>query len=63
MLIIVFLFIFQTECANFVRLLQPFNKTHVYACGTGAFHPQCTFLHLGLNTEVNRKSHVYLSVQ
>lgn len=41
----------ETECANFVRLLQPFNKTHVYACGTGAFHPQCTYLHLGHNTE------------
>ncbi|XP_040015426.1 semaphorin-3D isoform X2 [Xiphias gladius] len=41
----------ETECANFVRLLQPFNKTHVYACGTGAFHPQCTYLHLGHNAE------------
>ncbi|KAK2861521.1 hypothetical protein Q5P01_001054 [Channa striata] len=41
----------ETECANFVRLLQPFNKTHVYACGTGAYHPQCTYLHLGHNTE------------
>ncbi|XP_068450064.1 semaphorin-3D [Clinocottus analis] len=37
----------ETDCANFVRLLQPFNKTHVYACGTGAFHPQCTYVHLG----------------
>lgn len=41
----------ETDCANFVRLLQPFNKTHVYACGTGAFHPQCTYLHIGHNTE------------
>uniref|UniRef100_A0A8D3DHG9 Uncharacterized protein n=1 Tax=Scophthalmus maximus TaxID=52904 RepID=A0A8D3DHG9_SCOMX len=41
----------ETDCANFVRLLQPFNKTHVYACGTGAFHPQCTYLHLGHNAE------------
>ncbi|KAM6947770.1 semaphorin-3D [Lycodopsis pacificus] len=41
----------ETECANFVRLLQPFNKTHVYACGTGAFHPQCTYLHIAHNTE------------
>ncbi|XP_068584205.1 semaphorin-3D-like, partial [Cebidichthys violaceus] len=41
----------ETECANFVRLLQPFNKTHVYACGTGAFHPQCTYLHVGHNAE------------
>ncbi|XP_070787086.1 semaphorin-3D-like [Enoplosus armatus] len=41
----------ETDCANFVRLLQPFNKTHVYACGTGAFHPQCTYLHVGLSSE------------
>ncbi|KAM9410320.1 semaphorin-3D [Pholidichthys leucotaenia] len=41
----------QTECANFVRLLQPFNKTHIYTCGTGAFHPQCTYLHLEHNPE------------
>ncbi|XP_013870771.1 semaphorin-3D [Austrofundulus limnaeus] len=41
----------ERDCANFVRLLQPFNKTHVYACGTGAFHPQCTYVHLGHNAE------------
>lgn len=41
----------ETECANFVRLLQPFNKTQVYACGTGAFNPKCTYLHLSPNTE------------
>lgn len=43
----------QTDCANFVRLLQPFNKTHVYACGTGAYHPMCTYIDLGHNVEVN----------
>ncbi|XP_061582557.1 semaphorin-3D [Cololabis saira] len=41
----------ESDCANFVRLLQPFNKTHVYACGTGAFHPQCSYLHLGGHLE------------
>uniref|UniRef100_A0A8C1ZZ97 Si:dkey-49n23.1 n=1 Tax=Cyprinus carpio TaxID=7962 RepID=A0A8C1ZZ97_CYPCA len=30
----------------------PFNKTHVYVCGTGAFHPQCTYIDLGHNLEV-----------
>lgn len=39
------------DCANYVRLLQPFNKTHIYACGTGAFNPQCTYLHLDHDTE------------
>lgn len=42
----------QTDCANFVRLLQPLNKTHVYACGTGAFHPQCAYLRLGPSPQV-----------
>lgn len=46
----------QTDCGNFVRLLQPFNETHVYACGTGAFHPQCTYVHVGLSTQVSLDS-------
>uniref|UniRef100_A0A672SIN2 Semaphorin-3D-like n=1 Tax=Sinocyclocheilus grahami TaxID=75366 RepID=A0A672SIN2_SINGR len=33
-----------TECANFIRVLHSYNRTHVYACGTGAFHPTCAFL-------------------
>uniref|UniRef100_A0A8B9RFE9 Si:dkey-49n23.1 n=1 Tax=Astyanax mexicanus TaxID=7994 RepID=A0A8B9RFE9_ASTMX len=41
----------STDCANFVRLLQPFNKTHVYVCGTGAYHPQCTYIYLGHSVE------------
>ncbi|TRY93811.1 hypothetical protein DNTS_012180 [Danionella cerebrum] len=41
----------SVDCANYVRLLQPFNKTHVYVCGTGAFHPQCTYIDLGHNLE------------
>ncbi|KAJ3596162.1 hypothetical protein NHX12_002571, partial [Muraenolepis orangiensis] len=34
------------ECANFVRVLHNYNHTHVYACGTGAFHPTCAFIEL-----------------
>ncbi|TSK38443.1 Semaphorin-3D [Bagarius yarrelli] len=34
----------KTECANFVRVLHNYNRTHVYTCGTGAFHPTCAFL-------------------
>ncbi|XP_035244787.1 semaphorin-3D isoform X1 [Anguilla anguilla] len=41
----------ETECANFVRVLQPFNKTHVYVCGTGAYHPLCTYIDLSQSTE------------
>ncbi|XP_019736168.1 semaphorin-3D-like [Hippocampus comes] len=36
------------DCANFVRLLQAVNDTHVYVCGTGAFRPQCGLLRVGL---------------
>lgn len=36
-----------TECANFVRVLQPHNRTHLLACGTGAFQPICTFITVG----------------
>ncbi|KAJ1109534.1 hypothetical protein NDU88_006894 [Pleurodeles waltl] len=36
-----------TECANYIRLLHPFNRTHLLACGTGAFHPVCAFIYVG----------------
>ncbi|KAI1888162.1 hypothetical protein AGOR_G00182190 [Albula goreensis] len=37
----------HTECANFIRVLHSYNRTHVYACGTGAFHPLCAFVETG----------------
>uniref|UniRef100_H3B6V5 Sema domain-containing protein n=1 Tax=Latimeria chalumnae TaxID=7897 RepID=H3B6V5_LATCH len=37
----------QTECANYVRLLHPYNRTHLLACGTGAFQPVCAFVYVG----------------
>ncbi|XP_036434660.1 sema domain, immunoglobulin domain (Ig), short basic domain, secreted, (semaphorin) 3bl [Colossoma macropomum] len=37
----------ETECANFIRLLQPFNRTHLLACGTGAFQPVCALVYVG----------------
>ncbi|XP_045386002.1 semaphorin-3G isoform X1 [Lemur catta] len=36
-----------TECANFVRVLQPHNRTHLLACGTGAFQPVCALITVG----------------
>lgn len=42
----------QRECSNFVKVLQPFNQTHVYVCGTGAFHPVCSYLEVGKKLEV-----------
>lgn len=46
--------VLQTECANFVRLLQPHNRTHLLACGTGAFQPMCAFISVGHRGEVRR---------
>ncbi|NXA05158.1 SEM3G protein, partial [Sapayoa aenigma] len=36
-----------TDCANYVRVLHPYNRTHLLACGTGAFHPVCAFVYVG----------------
>uniref|UniRef100_A0A3Q3LUK4 Sema domain, immunoglobulin domain (Ig), short basic domain, secreted, (semaphorin) 3Aa n=1 Tax=Mastacembelus armatus TaxID=205130 RepID=A0A3Q3LUK4_9TELE len=41
------------ECSNFVRVLQPYNLTHLYICGTGAFHPICAYLEMGKRAEDN----------
>lgn len=43
----------QGECANFVRLIEPWNRTHLYTCGTGAYQPICTFINRGWRAEVN----------
>ncbi|XP_070608947.1 semaphorin-4G [Erythrolamprus reginae] len=34
----------KTECYNHVKLLQRLNSTHLYACGTYAFHPLCAYI-------------------
>ncbi|XP_062399079.1 semaphorin-4C [Sardina pilchardus] len=34
----------QTECFNYIRLLQTYDHTHLYACGTYAFQPKCTYI-------------------
>ncbi|XP_027022992.1 sema domain, immunoglobulin domain (Ig), short basic domain, secreted, (semaphorin) 3Gb isoform X1 [Tachysurus fulvidraco] len=41
----------QGECANFVRLIEPWNRTHLYTCGTGAYKPICTFVNRGWRAE------------
>ncbi|OWK63546.1 Semaphorin-3G [Lonchura striata] len=41
----------ETDCANYVRVLHPYNRTHLLACGTGAFHPMCTFIYVGYRGE------------
>ncbi|XP_038613677.1 semaphorin-4G [Tachyglossus aculeatus] len=34
----------QTECFNHIRFLQRLNGTHLYVCGTHAFHPLCAVI-------------------
>ncbi|KAF6731453.1 Semaphorin-4G [Oryzias melastigma] len=34
----------KTECFNHIRLLQRFNSTHLYMCGTHAFSPLCAYI-------------------
>ncbi|XP_051497829.1 semaphorin-4D isoform X5 [Apus apus] len=36
----------QTECRNYVRVLQQLNDTFLYVCGTNAFQPTCDYLNL-----------------
>uniref|UniRef100_A0A3Q3WFI9 Uncharacterized protein n=1 Tax=Mola mola TaxID=94237 RepID=A0A3Q3WFI9_MOLML len=36
-----FHFFQQSECANYIKILQKYNQTHLLVCGTGAFNPIC----------------------
>uniref|UniRef100_A0A8C4NF98 Semaphorin 3F n=1 Tax=Eptatretus burgeri TaxID=7764 RepID=A0A8C4NF98_EPTBU len=38
---------YEGECGNFVRVIQPYNRTHLYVCGSGAYHPVCTYALIG----------------
>uniref|UniRef100_A0A8C4DPU4 Sema domain, immunoglobulin domain (Ig), short basic domain, secreted, (semaphorin) 3H n=1 Tax=Dicentrarchus labrax TaxID=13489 RepID=A0A8C4DPU4_DICLA len=47
----------ELECANFLRVLQPFNQTHLYVCGTGAFNPRCAFIATSVFRQVLLQTH------
>uniref|UniRef100_A0A8C6UUP9 Sema domain-containing protein n=1 Tax=Neogobius melanostomus TaxID=47308 RepID=A0A8C6UUP9_9GOBI len=32
------------DCANFIRVLEFLNASHIYACGTFAFSPRCVYI-------------------
>nr|KAF6419353.1 semaphorin 3E [Rousettus aegyptiacus] len=40
-----------SECANYVRVLHHYNRTHLLTCGTGAFDPICAFIRVGYHLE------------
>uniref|UniRef100_A0A670ZPQ3 Semaphorin 3E n=2 Tax=Pseudonaja textilis TaxID=8673 RepID=A0A670ZPQ3_PSETE len=39
------------ECANHICALHRYNRTHLLACGTGAFDPLCVFVRAGHHSE------------
>uniref|UniRef100_A0A672K4N3 Semaphorin-3B-like n=1 Tax=Sinocyclocheilus grahami TaxID=75366 RepID=A0A672K4N3_SINGR len=43
--------VLQTDCVNYVKVLHHYNRTHLYACGTGAFHPTCAYVEVGQKIE------------
>lgn len=49
------MFVFQSDCVNYVKIVHHYNRTHLYACGTGAFHPTCAFVEVGHRMEVRNK--------
>lgn len=44
----------QPECANYVKVLQKYNQTHLLVCGTGAFNPVCGLAQVGHTGQVCR---------
>uniref|UniRef100_A0A3B5MYW1 Sema domain, immunoglobulin domain (Ig), short basic domain, secreted, (semaphorin) 3E n=1 Tax=Xiphophorus couchianus TaxID=32473 RepID=A0A3B5MYW1_9TELE len=34
----------KPECANYIKVLQKYNQTHLLVCGTGAFNPICALV-------------------
>ncbi|CAB1420941.1 unnamed protein product, partial [Pleuronectes platessa] len=38
-------------CGNFIRVVQPYNRTHLFMCGSGAYSPVCVFINRGRRPE------------
>lgn len=37
-------FLIQTDCFNYIKILLRMNSTHLYVCGTYAFSPICAYI-------------------
>uniref|UniRef100_A0A8C6SKP3 Sema domain, immunoglobulin domain (Ig), short basic domain, secreted, (semaphorin) 3E n=1 Tax=Neogobius melanostomus TaxID=47308 RepID=A0A8C6SKP3_9GOBI len=48
----------KTECANYIKVLQQYNQSHLLVCGTGAFNPLCTFVRVGHTGQVRTEESV-----
>ncbi|XP_067346367.1 semaphorin-3C isoform X2 [Channa argus] len=38
-------------CGNFIRVVQPYNRTHLFMCGSGAYSPVCVYANRGRRPE------------
>ncbi|KAM4569193.1 semaphorin-3C isoform 1-T1 [Odontesthes bonariensis] len=38
-------------CGNFIRVMQPYNRTHLFMCGSGAYSPVCVYINRGRRPE------------
>ncbi|XP_078079265.1 semaphorin-4G [Mustelus asterias] len=36
----------EIDCFNYIRFLKRFNETHLFTCGTHAFHPHCAYIEI-----------------
>uniref|UniRef100_A0A668A7U9 Semaphorin-3C n=1 Tax=Myripristis murdjan TaxID=586833 RepID=A0A668A7U9_9TELE len=43
-------------CGNFIRVVQPYNRTHLFMCGSGAYSPVCVYINRGRRPEVGALS-------
>uniref|UniRef100_A0AAQ6AB96 Sema domain, immunoglobulin domain (Ig), short basic domain, secreted, (semaphorin) 3E n=1 Tax=Amphiprion ocellaris TaxID=80972 RepID=A0AAQ6AB96_AMPOC len=43
----------KPECANYIKVLQQHNQTHLLVCGTGAFNPVCALVGVGHTGQVS----------
>ncbi|XP_078260548.1 semaphorin-4F isoform X2 [Rhinoraja longicauda] len=34
----------ESKCHNYIRIMEVWNETHIFACGTYAFDPHCAFI-------------------
>uniref|UniRef100_A0A8C5AQX6 Sema domain, immunoglobulin domain (Ig), short basic domain, secreted, (semaphorin) 3B n=1 Tax=Gadus morhua TaxID=8049 RepID=A0A8C5AQX6_GADMO len=54
----------NVDCVNYVKILHHYNRTHLFACGTGAFHPTCAFVEVGQKfevwTDINAHTHTHI---
>ncbi|XP_051894523.1 semaphorin-4F isoform X3 [Pristis pectinata] len=46
----------EFKCHNYIRILEVWNETHLFACGTYAFDPHCAFIKVfgSVNTTQSR---------